>query len=441
MRRRAVIAVLLAVVGLVLGCGACAPGYVLRLGWTEARILLRREPIDGLLADDDLAPELRERFELVLAARRFAKGDLGLDVGQSYTSYAEVGSEAVVHVVSAAHRDRLEAMTWWYPIAGRVPYRGFFARAEADAEAARLARAGLDVDVREAVAFSTLGWFADPLLSTTAGSPPVPLVETVLHELFHATLYLPGQSAFNESAATFVGHRGAIAFFCGGPADDAERCHDARRRWAATLAEGGVLARLAGRLETVFASDLPAAERDRLRQRLAERAVRQGARRGIALGAMLLPPNNARLMAAMVYVSHLDDFEALAPGDASLGPAIRRLIAATREASDPFAAVETLSATPHAGVARCAGEGLVFPDAHGGATNASHGVRSRPDAGTAGALASHPGARRGLRAAPPWRRPDRLRAQRGADDPHPRHAPGPPPEPPAARLHRGGPVS
>jgi predicted aminopeptidase len=341
-RRAAVIVVLLALAG----CGACAPGYVLRLGWTEAGILLRREPIERLLADEQLSPELRERLELVLAARRFAATDLGLRVGESYASYAEVGNEAVVHVVSAAHPDRLEAVTWWYPIAGRVPYRGFFARSEADDEAARLAGDGLDVDVREAVAFSTLGWFADPLLSTTAAAAPVPLVETVLHELFHATLYVPGESTFNESAATFVGHRGAIAFFCGGPGDDAGRCGEARRRWSATLAESAVLSRLAARLDRVFAADLPAPERDRLRSRLADRAVRQGSRHGLRLDDLLLPPNNARLMAALVYLSHLDAFETLTPADAPLGPAIRRLIEATRDADDPFTAVETLAKKP-----------------------------------------------------------------------------------------------
>jgi len=340
-RRVAGIVVLLALAG----CGACSPTYVLRLGWTEARILLRREPIQAMLDGGEVSPELRERLDLVLAARRFAADELGLAVGESYTSFAEVGNEAVVHVVSAAHRDRLEAVTWWYPIAGRVPYRGFFAQSDAEAEAARLAGDGFDVDVREAVAFSTLGWFADPLLSTTAKAPPVRLVETVIHELFHATLYVPGQSSFNESAATFVGHRGAIAFFCGGPGDHAARCAEARRRWEVTLAEGAVLSRLAERLKRLYAARLPAVERDRMRERLARRAVRQGVLEDVVLESLLVPPNNARLLSMLIYVSHLDGFEALAPGEAPLGPAVQRLIEATRDAPDPFAAVEALGST------------------------------------------------------------------------------------------------
>jgi predicted aminopeptidase len=324
---------------LLVGCGGT--GYVLRLGWTEARILARREPIAELLAGNEVTPALRERLRLVLAARRFAADRLGLSVGESYATFAEVGREAIVHVVSAAHRDRLEAVTWWYPIAGRVPYRGFFAAANAEAAAARLAADGLDVDVREAVAFSTLGWFADPLLSTTAEAAPVPLVETILHELFHATLYVPGASAFNESAATFVGHRGAIAFFCGGPGDEPGRCREARRRWAATRAEGAVLSRLADRLRVVFAAAPPPDVLTRLRRRLAARAVRQGARRGLALESMLQPPNNARLLANLVYVSHLEGFQALAPHGPDLRAAIQRLVTEARDAPDPFTILPT----------------------------------------------------------------------------------------------------
>ena len=231
----------LAAPGVLVCVSACGqPLYVARLGWAEAKILWRREPIGEVVRRPDVDAELRERLQLVLAARDFARDRLGFRVGESYTSYAEVAAhEATVHVVSAAYRDRLEAFTWWYPIAGRVPYRGFFDEASARAEADRLARRGLDVDVRPAIAFSTLGWFPDPLLSVTAEEKPVPLVATVLHELFHQTLYVPGEPAFNESAATFAGDRGAVAFFCDGPGADAARCDRARRGWDQTRAQAG----------------------------------------------------------------------------------------------------------------------------------------------------------------------------------------------------------
>src|SRR5207247_1246767 len=139
----------------------------------------------------------------------------------------------------------LAASTWWYPVVGRVPYQGFFERGQAEAAGERLSGRGLDVEVRPAVAFSTLGWFADPLLSTVAQAPPVALADTVIHELFHSTIYVPGDATFNESAATFAGHRGAIAFFCSGPGAAPKPCAEARRRWAVTRARATLFARVA----------------------------------------------------------------------------------------------------------------------------------------------------------------------------------------------------
>jgi predicted aminopeptidase len=345
--RRHVARLLLPLVGLSLVVGGCGqPLYVARLSWAEARILLRREPIPQVMARPDLEPALRERLRLVLAARSFARDRLGFSVGDSYTTYAAVApGETTVHVVSAAYRDRLEPYTWWYPIAGRVPYRGFFDPAAAQAEADRLASHDLDVDVRPAVAFSTLGWFADPLLSTTATTAgPVSLVTTVLHELFHQTLYVPGEPAFNESAATFAGERGAIAFFCTGPEADAGRCHSAETIWAETQVRARILERLAERLRRLYAERRPAPERERVRTALTAAAARSLARHGIDDDDDVVPPNNARLLGALLYATRLDEFAALAPGDSDPGPGLRALVAAARGAPDPFDSLAALTA-------------------------------------------------------------------------------------------------
>jgi predicted aminopeptidase len=326
---------------LATGCGG--PGYLMRAGWQEARILLRRQPITALLARPDLDPGLRARLALTLAVRDFAAGPLGLNVGRSYTTFAEVSRDETVYVVAAARRDRLEAYTWRYPLVGRLPYRGFFDRGAAEAAAAELAAADLDVEVRPAVAFSTLGWFADPLLSTAAAGPPVGVAETVIHELFHATLYVPGAAAFNESAATFAGHRGAEAFFCAGPGADAPACATARRRWDATRARGQVLGRLAARLRRLYAVHPAPAVLQRQRARLAAAAAKTLARRGIAGADDLVPPNNARLLGDLVYATELDTFDRLAPGDADVGPALGALVREARGAADPFAALRVLA--------------------------------------------------------------------------------------------------
>jgi predicted aminopeptidase len=341
------VALLVAVAAMAQAC--MGPGYLLRAGWSEARLLLRRQPIASLLARPDLDPGLRERLELTLAVREFAAGPLGLRVGESYSTFAEVDDDATVWVVSAAHRDRLEPYVWRYPLVGRLPYRGFFDRSDADALAARLATRELDVEVRPAFAFSTLGWFADPLLSNVADEPPVLVATTVLHELFHATLYLPGQAAFNESAATFAGQRGAIAFFCGGPGARPERCADAERRWAATRARGRLLGRLATRLRALYAGTPAPALRERTRQRLVTVAAASLERRGLGVRADLVPPNNARLLGELLYLTELDRLDALAPSDADLGRGLARLVAAARDAPEPFEAVRALATSPRGG--------------------------------------------------------------------------------------------
>lgn len=330
--------------GALLAAGCAQPLYVLRLGWEQARLLARRQPIGELLARPDLEPGVRERLELVLSARRFARDALGLRVDGVFATVVAIDRRAVVHTVSAAYRDRLEAYTWWYPVVGRVPYRGFFDESAARSAAQRLTERGFDVDVRPAVAFSTLGYFADPLPSTLLGAGPVPLVETVLHELFHATLWVAGEVRFNESAATFVGHRGAVAYFCAGPRPDPERCAEARARWDGTRREGRILERLAGRLERLYAAGLDPAVREARRRGLHRRAVRALEARGLARRAGdLWPPNNARLLAALLYATRLDRFEALASGEGGVAGAIARLRDGLGRTGGGFAALEALA--------------------------------------------------------------------------------------------------
>ena len=116
----------------------CYAGYLARAAYEEGRILWHRKPIDDALARGDLRPEIRAKLETVLAVRKFAAEQLGLNVGGAYQSVAPVDQSAVVHVVMAAPRDSLEPYTWWFPIVGRVPYRGYFDERDADAEAATL---------------------------------------------------------------------------------------------------------------------------------------------------------------------------------------------------------------------------------------------------------------------------------------------------------------
>ncbi|MFI5239395.1 MAG: aminopeptidase, partial [Gemmatimonadales bacterium] len=215
--RRQVIKWLLATVGITLGALLIAVGptacYLSRGAWEEARILSRRQPISAMLADPATPPTLRAKLTVVEAARRFAHDSLGLRTGDSFTTYSHVDHDTLVLVLSAAYRDRLVPYTWWFPIVGRVPYKGYFDFNAGRQAARNLKSQGFDVYIRPSAAFSTLGFFNDPLLNTTLSADSMDLANTVIHELTHNTYYAAGSVPFNESFASFVGARGAAALF------------------------------------------------------------------------------------------------------------------------------------------------------------------------------------------------------------------------------------
>lgn len=191
---------------LLAGCQSAA--YYTQAVRGQAALVLAREPIERLLARPDTAPDLRQRLQRVQRIRAFAATGLGLPVRGQYDSYVELGRPYPVWALSAAPALSLEPRRWCYWFVGCLSYRGYFREAAARREAARLQAQGYEVDLGGVSAYSTLGWFSDPVLSSFVTLPEEDMAELIFHELTHQALYVPGDTVFNESLAVAVAEEG-----------------------------------------------------------------------------------------------------------------------------------------------------------------------------------------------------------------------------------------
>src|SRR5581483_6851735 len=333
----------------------CSPLYVLQAAYEEGKILWRREPIVDYLSDPKIQGDTEEKLRLVLDVREYARDRLKFRVGGSYSSFSYVDRPDLTYIVMAAPKTELKPYTWWFLIIGSVPYKGYFSKADADAEIERLTARGYDTYMRTSAAFSTLGWFADPLLSHLLRYDRVALAEIVFHELFHNTLYIHGAGAFNESSANFVGHLAAEEFFRARLGASSAEYLTAVQAWEEEREFGAFIAQMAASLADLYARDIPEADKLRLREEVFARGKAEWARRVAERPTHRFrafsqrPLNNAVLMHYVVYLQDLDLFESLYQAS---GRDLMRTIAALREAvakgGEPFAAVRTWLASHEA---------------------------------------------------------------------------------------------
>jgi predicted aminopeptidase len=190
-------------------CGCKVGGYYAQAIQGEYEILAHRKSIDKLIADSHTPPKLKEQLQLVQKLRAFAMTELKLPVDGNYDRYVDVHRKYVVWDVQAAPEFSLSPKTWRYPFVGTLAYRGYFSEKEAKNYGERLRKEGFDVYVDGVEAFSTLGWFKDPILSTFINSSEPELAETLFHELAHKRIFASGDTDFDEAYATTVGQEGA----------------------------------------------------------------------------------------------------------------------------------------------------------------------------------------------------------------------------------------
>ena len=334
----------------------CDIRYLSRAAYEEGRLLWHRRPISAVLRRPELAADTRAKLETVLAVRKFAADRLGLNVGGAYKSVTQVDSGAIVWIVMAAPRTSLTPHTWWFPVVGAVPYRGYFSHEQANTEAAELEGQGFDTHVRAAVAFSSLGFFNDPLLSNLLKLSRVELAGVMIHELFHRTYFLASNVMFDESAATYVGSRGAIDFFAATEGANSADAIAARGVYESDMKFAAFLLQEEARLLRLYQSGLPEAEILKRRAPIFREINQDYAKLKPTLSGLERfdldreKLNNAVLLNYLLYFHDLGNFAALQRANlGDLKNTIVQIIAlAKSNRTDPFYGIwkATLSAPP-----------------------------------------------------------------------------------------------
>lgn len=314
----------------VQGCGVL---YVAQAAKGQLQVLSARKPITRVIANPKTPPEVRTRLESVRAAREFAWRELALPNNKSYTTYADLKREFVVWTVVATPEFSVEPHEWCFPVVGCVAYRGYFHETSAGKFAAKWHARGYDTMVGGTPAYSTLGKFNDPILSTMLSYGDDELASILFHELSHQLVYIPDDTAFNEAFAVTVEQEGLARWLKSrGRESELARYRKRRERQAESL---GVIRRFREELKSLYASgvavDIMRSRKASVFAQLVEALKAIDQRYSVKSGIvedLEGQPNNARLASLATYYDCVPGFERiLAENDHDLP----RFYAAARE--------------------------------------------------------------------------------------------------------------
>lgn len=296
----------------------CQISYLFSSAYNQMKLLNSRVPIAEALQDPNISAEEKRKLELAQKARLFAENDLHLKATQNYTSYAKLDRPYVTYVVSAAYKWELKHYQWSYPFVGKMPYKGYFNEEDAQTEDRELNKKDLDTYTRGVSAYSTLGWFKDPLLSSMLRYKDYDLVNTIIHETVHATLYIKHEADFNERLANFLGNKGAEMYYLKTEGADSKTLLQVKKDIADDKLFSDFISKELKDLDEWY-KKLPANEH--LEQKRSDRFAEIQAR----FKAQVLPLmqnkgyekfssaklNNAHLLIFKTYMQDLSDFEKL----------------------------------------------------------------------------------------------------------------------------------
>jgi len=258
----------------IIGLSGCGIGYLWHVTVGQATILLRQQSIEDVLHDAHLTPQEQYKLRLILDVRSFAITQLDLHESKSYTTFVQLDRPYVSYNLSAAAPDAFKPYVWHFPILGLMPYKGFFDKDYALREQYALQEQGYDTYLRGVRAYSTLGYFNDPVLSSMLAYDDTFLINTIIHEMLHQTVWFKGNVSFNESLASFVGEHGTLAYLQQRYGADAPEYQHYRALRADALVFEEYMEALIERLEALYHESISRADKlQRKSQILAEAAA------------------------------------------------------------------------------------------------------------------------------------------------------------------------
>jgi predicted aminopeptidase len=321
----------------------CRVGYLIHAGAGQFKLLYHSVEIEKALHNGRLSAEQKERLLLVERIKIYGESELNLEKTENYQKVYLESRQPPIYLLSACPKAQFEKKTWWFPVVGNMPYLGFFDLEKARAEEKKSAKRGMDVFIGLAEAYSTLGWFKDPVTMNLLDGSINSLTETILHEMTHITLYLSGQSEFNEGLAVMVGMYGAFDFFKENFGESHPYSLEAQKAIHDEVIFSLFLDQLLNRLEKLYASSLEYDEKLRQRQVIYVEAMVKFRRIENNFQTMRFRHfkqdqiNNAYLMTIGLYHRHFNLFKRILEyNDSSIPNTISLLETIAKDQEDPI---------------------------------------------------------------------------------------------------------
>ena len=295
------------------GVSGCQLGYVFSQGTEQLRVVWNAVDIEDLHSemnsDSTLDTDQHLKLKFIADVKSFAEEEIGLEVGDAYTTFYEIGEEPISYIVSAAHPLALVPYMWSFPFVGKVTYKGFFEEEDALAEENRLQELGWDTAVTSVAAFSTLGWFRDPVLSSMLDFTEYDLAELILHELVHRTIYFKDNTAVNESMATVVARVSARIFLTRKHGEESQILEDYQRALEERKLRTMVLSRLRKDLDALYRSGIADSYKHRRKAELFSTASSALSYLDPDSPPRVISPSNARVLSTGQYHKYVPFFQ------------------------------------------------------------------------------------------------------------------------------------